>query len=160
MAININIPSQVKTYADFATLPVSGEDKTIYITEDDNKTYRWDGATYVEISAGGLTVGTSPITSGTAGRILFEGAGNVLQESSNLFWDNTNGRLGIGTSTPANPLDVSGKIRGTGSGATDLSSTIIGAAFQTEYSNNPSVGTLTLGTLLACLLYTSDAADE
>jgi hypothetical protein len=31
---------------------------------------------------------------------LFEGTGNVVQESANLFWDNTNGRLGIGTSTP------------------------------------------------------------
>ena len=39
---------------------------------------------------GGLTVGTTPITSGTVGRILFEGTGNVLQESANLFWDNTN----------------------------------------------------------------------
>jgi hypothetical protein len=31
---------------------------------------------------------------------LFEGTGNVLQESANLFWDNTNGRLGIGTASP------------------------------------------------------------
>jgi hypothetical protein len=32
---------------------------------------------------------------------LFEGTGNVVQESANLFWDNTNGRLGIGTSSPS-----------------------------------------------------------
>jgi hypothetical protein len=50
--------------------------------------------------ATGLTVGTTPITSGTVGRVLFEGTGNVLQESANLFWDNTNSRLGIGTATP------------------------------------------------------------
>jgi hypothetical protein len=43
--------------------------------------------------ATGLTVGTTPIASGTIGRILFEGTGNVLQESANLFWDNTNGAL-------------------------------------------------------------------
>lgn len=48
----------------------------------------------------GLAIGTTAITSGTVGRILFEGTGNVVQESGNLFWDNTNGRLGIGTSTP------------------------------------------------------------
>ena len=47
--------------------------------------------------ATGLTVGTTPITSGAVGRVLFEGTGNVLQESANLFWDNTNSRLGIGT---------------------------------------------------------------
>ena len=48
----------------------------------------------------GITIGTTAITSGTVGRVLFEGTGNVVQESANLFWDNTNGRLGIGTSTP------------------------------------------------------------
>jgi len=51
--------------------------------------------------ATGLTVGTTPITSGTVGRVLFEGTGNVLQQSASLFWDNTNARLGIGTSTPS-----------------------------------------------------------
>jgi hypothetical protein len=31
--------------------------------------------------------------------VLFEGTGNVLQQSSSLFWDNTNSRLGIRTAT-------------------------------------------------------------
>jgi hypothetical protein len=48
----------------------------------------------------GLTVGTTPIASGTIGRVLFQGTGNVLQQSSSLFWDGTNERLGIGTSSP------------------------------------------------------------
>lgn len=47
-------------------------------------------------SSGSLTVGTSAIGSGTAGRILFEGTGNVLQESANLLWDETNSRLSVG----------------------------------------------------------------
>lgn len=58
--------------------------------------------------ATGLTVGTTPITSGTVGRVLFEGTGNVLQESANLFWDNTNSRLGIGTNSPSGSLQVVG----------------------------------------------------
>jgi hypothetical protein len=49
--------------------------------------------------ATGLTVGTTPITSGTVGRVLFEGTGNVLQESSNLFFDSATSFLGVGTST-------------------------------------------------------------
>lgn len=57
-------------------------------------------------SGGGLTVGTTAIASGTIGRILFQGTGNVLQESANLFWDNTNSRLGIGTATPNMSLDI------------------------------------------------------
>jgi hypothetical protein len=56
--------------------------------------------------ATGLTVGTTPITSGTVGRVLFEGTGNVLQESANFFWDNTNSRLGIGTASPLVSNDI------------------------------------------------------
>jgi hypothetical protein len=64
--------------------------------------------------ATGLTVGTTPITSGTVGRVLFEGTGNVLQESANLFWDNTNNKLGIGTSNFVGSirLAVNGQIGG------------------------------------------------
>jgi hypothetical protein len=54
----------------------------------------------------GLTVGTTPIASGTVGRVLFQGTGNVLQQSSSLFWDSTNNRLGIGTSTPSVDVDI------------------------------------------------------
>ena len=111
MAIDINVPSQVKTYANLAAFPATGSLKTIFIAEDTNKTYRWTGSVYVEVSAAGatgITIGTTAITSGTVGRVLFEGTGNVVQESANLFWDNTNGRLGIGTSSPANKLDIKG----------------------------------------------------
>jgi len=47
------------------------------------------------------------VTSATAGSILFAGAAGVLaQDNPNLFWDNTNNRLGIGTATPAYLLDI------------------------------------------------------
>ena len=35
----------------------------------------------------GITIGTTAIASGTVGRVLFEGTGNVVQESGNLFFD-------------------------------------------------------------------------
>jgi hypothetical protein len=57
----------------------------------------------------GLTVGTTPITSGTVGRVLFQGTGNVLQQDSTLFWDNTNKILTVGTYTnPNTRLTVTG----------------------------------------------------
>jgi hypothetical protein len=56
--------------------------------------------------AASLIVGTTSITSGSTNRILFEGTGNVLQESSNLVWDQTNSRLGLGTTTPTDLLDI------------------------------------------------------
>ena len=66
----------------------------------------------------GLTVGTTPIASGTVGRIIFEGTGNVVQEAANLFYDNTNSRLSLGMgSSPGARLDV----LGVGTGSTDIS---------------------------------------
>jgi hypothetical protein len=61
----------------------------------------------------GITIGTTAITSGTVGRVLFEGTGNVVSESANLFWDNTNGRLGIGTSSPTTIVHINGNTAGT-----------------------------------------------
>jgi hypothetical protein len=241
MAIDFNAPSQVRTYANLGAFPATGAVKTIYIAEDKNYIYRWNGTAYIEISVAdlvgyvpytgatqdvnlgaydayvnklwlydavndnygsvhftdtdfhiedadghkmlviedgfmqihktdtiqsnlytsgltatrdhylpdasgtialtsnlagyvptsrtltingttqdlsadrtftistGITIGTTAITSGTVGRVLFEGTGNVVQESANLFWDNTNGRLGIGTSSPNRPLHVVGQ---------------------------------------------------
>jgi len=67
--------------------------------------------------AASLVVGTTSITSGSTNRILFEGTGNVLQESSNLVWDQTNSRLGVGTTTPGYALDVNSTSRITQSNA-------------------------------------------
>ena len=43
----------------------------------------------------GITIGSTAIASGVVGRVLFEGAGNVVQESANLTWDDTNSRLAL-----------------------------------------------------------------
>lgn len=40
-----------------------------------------------------ITIGTTPITSGVAGRVLFEGTGNVVQEDANFTFDSTLKRL-------------------------------------------------------------------
>ena len=42
----------------------------------------------------------------TTGRITFSGTGGLQSDSANLFWDNTNKRLGIGTASPANSLNI------------------------------------------------------
>jgi hypothetical protein len=53
-----------------------------------------------------LIVNNTPIIGGVAGRVLFQGTGDVLQQSSSLFWDSTNNRLGIGTSTPSTTFAI------------------------------------------------------
>lgn len=52
----------VLEYADTTAFPQEGESGKIYVTLDTNKTYRWGGSNYAEISAS-LVIGT---TSGTA----------------------------------------------------------------------------------------------
>lgn len=45
--------------------------------------------------------GTGTGTTFTAGSIVFaDGSGNYTQDNSNLFWDNTNKAMGVGTNTP------------------------------------------------------------
>ena len=45
--------------------------------------------TNVTIPPSGITIGTTPITSGVAGRVLFEGAGNVAQEDAGFSFNQT-----------------------------------------------------------------------
>lgn len=65
------------------------------------------GALYAT-STSALTTGTLPVTAGgtglatiTAGRVLFGAGTSALGNSSNLFWDSSNNRLGVNTATPA-----------------------------------------------------------
>jgi hypothetical protein len=73
--------------------------------------------TNMKLQIGALTVASTPISSGTVGRILFEGAGNKLQEDGALFWDNTNKRLGVGA-TPASTVRLD--VRAQGALSTDI----------------------------------------
>ena len=68
------------------------------------------------MNASKLNVGSTPIVSGTVGRVLFQGTGNVLQQSSSLFWDSTNNRLGIGTDTPSVKFQSYNSANGTSAG--------------------------------------------
>jgi hypothetical protein len=64
-------------------------------------------ATGIVITAGGLSADSIIDTALTTGSVLFSGAGGVVsQKNSNLFWDNTNNRLGIGINSPGAPLDI------------------------------------------------------
>ena len=58
---------------------------------------------------GTLTQNGSPITttpSGVAGAIQFSNGSAFASDATNLFWDDTNNRLGIGTNTPNSPLSI------------------------------------------------------
>ena len=65
-------------------------------------------------SAGWKSLASSTIASGgsisaasSTGAIQFNSGNALAGDTSNLFWDDANNRLGIGTSSPAHPLDMS-----------------------------------------------------
>jgi len=49
----------------------------------------------------------------TSGSVLFSNGTTIAQDNSNLFWDDTNNRLGIGTATPAHSLTINSAIPNT-----------------------------------------------
>ena len=55
--------------------------------------------------------GGTGATTFTSGRILFGNSTTNINSSSNLFWDNTNNRMGIGTSSPGATLTIIGNAR-------------------------------------------------
>jgi hypothetical protein len=59
----------VLEYADLASFPVTGENGVIYVAIDSNKTYRWSGSTYIEISPSAVTsvFGRSGVISAQSG---------------------------------------------------------------------------------------------
>lgn len=64
-------------------------------------TLGWTGT--LAVARGGTGTGTAF----TAGSVVFAGAsGTYSQNNANFFWDNTNNRLGIGTTTPSSSFDV------------------------------------------------------
>ena len=70
-----------------------------FLTTDGTST-SWDTITTTQ------AIGDS-ITNATEGSILFAGSGGTFaQDNSNFFWDDTNNRLGIGTSSPQDFLHL------------------------------------------------------
>jgi hypothetical protein len=70
----------------------------------------------VSVVAAGITVGTTPVISGTDNRVFFQ-AGGVVEQDANFVWDNTNKRLGVGAS-PASTVRLD--VRAQGALSTDI----------------------------------------
>jgi hypothetical protein len=67
-----------------------------------------NGATV--LGAGDITIAGNP-PSGVAGAIQFSNGSAFASDAANLFWDDTNNRLGIGTNAPTEALEVVGQGR-------------------------------------------------
>jgi hypothetical protein len=113
MSTGINVTKQIKIL-----------DEGIQLTADVSQIDFTGGVTAttvgnnvtVNVPAAGITVGTTPVTSGTDGRVFFQ-AGGVLQQDAAFFWDNTNKRLGVGA-TPSTSVRLD--VRAQGALSTDI----------------------------------------
>jgi len=86
------------------TAPVSPVENDVWFNTTSQETFVWDGLSWLEITH-----------YGTPGSLFFAGtSGEIIEDNSQLFWDSTNNRLGLGTNTPSNKLHVSGAIRSQG----------------------------------------------
>lgn len=57
----------------------------------------------------------------TSGSVLFSNGTTIAQDNANLFWDDTNNRLGIGTTSPRSALEVVESITGQSNGINSVS---------------------------------------
>tara|TARA_R110000868_G_scaffold172688_2_gene408621 strand:- start:129 stop:1070 length:942 start_codon:yes stop_codon:yes gene_type:complete len=97
-------------------------------------------------SSSGLTVGTTAVTSGTVGRVFFQGTGNVVQQSASLFWDNTNARLGVGA-TPSTSVRLD--VRAQGALSTDIAFRVRNSADTSNIITANGTGEVFIGSGIA-----------
>ena len=122
----------------------------------------------ISITAGGLSTNSLTDTALTLGSVLFSGAaGLVTQDNAAFFWDDTNNRLGINTTTPTNTLDL--HFAGTGA-MLGLNNTTGGNQSAIVFSNGGAnkwrIGNSTTNTfdfynnVLAAIAYTINGANN
>jgi hypothetical protein len=84
------------------TLTLGGSASTALLNAA-SLTLGWTGT--LGVSRGGTGTGTAF----TTGSVVFAGASGVYsQDNANLFWDDTNNRLGVGITSPAQSIDTVG----------------------------------------------------
>lgn len=109
MFVDFNILNQLGSPSinsnTFANRPAAGQIGRLFVSTDTFEIYRDNGTTWDLIGG----PGSSTITgTGTATQVAYFTSSQAIGSSSNLYWDNTNIRLGIGTSTPSVRLDIHG----------------------------------------------------
>ena len=99
--------------ANYAALPATGEAGKIYVTLDDNKTYRWGGSTYVEISES-LALGETSTTAfrGDYGKAAYDHATDANKVSSasaeGLYKVGVTAEGHVSSVTPVAKADITG----------------------------------------------------
>jgi hypothetical protein len=97
------------------------------------------GAVTLAGTLGVTSGGTGTSTTFTTGSVIFAGASGVYsQNNANFFWDNTNNRLGIGTTAPANRLEVFGDAQRNTARANTTAGEVLIEAQASNYFSTPT----------------------
>ena len=102
----------VLEYSSLSNFPVTGESGKIYVALDDNKTYRWSGSTYVEISQG-VVLGETEHTAyrGDRGKIAYDHAsakGTAYENGFYKITTNSEGHVTNATSVQKSDITALG----------------------------------------------------
>jgi hypothetical protein len=110
----IYLPSYVDDVLEFANLaafPVTGESEKIYVALDTNKTYRWSGSTYIEISpsevnsvngfTGIVTLDTDDVSEGSTNLYFTEARAKTAAVSDAAYGSGWDGVLDVAPSKNA-----------------------------------------------------------
>jgi hypothetical protein len=100
------------SYVNVNTLNVNGSMIPIFDNQFNlgNSSNRWANVYAVNVYASNINGGTPITGSGSTGQVAFFTASNTITGNDNLYWDNTNAKLGIGTKLPQQKLDVVGNV--------------------------------------------------
>jgi len=107
MFVNFNILNQLGSPAinsnTFANRPAAGQTGRLFVSTDTFEIYRDNGTSWDLIGG----PGTSTITgTGTATQVAYFTSSQAIGSSANLFWDNTNGFLGVATAVPTARIEA------------------------------------------------------
>lgn len=96
--------------------------------------------------------GTGATSTFTAGSVVFAQVGGMFGQNNGMFfWDQSNSRLGIGTASPGNRLEVNGTsaathFKGTGSTPSIIAGSCAGVGGSASVSGTDTAGQITLTT--------------
>lgn len=135
------LPSYVDDVLEYASksgFPTTGETGKIYVAQDDNKTYRWSGSDYIEISAS-LALGTTSSTAfaGDKGNAAYTHAvtNKGVAKSSGFYKITTNSEGHVTAATAVAKSDItalgipSGDTGATSVGTSGSGNAITGASY-------------------------------
>lgn len=87
----------------FANRPPAGQIGRLFVSTDTYEIYRDNGSTWDLIGGPGSSTVTG---TGAATQVAYWTASQAIGGSNNLWWDNTNGYLGVKTNTPTAGVNV------------------------------------------------------